>query len=92
MTEISGVLYGRESPGRLRRSTQAAGKMPRYEIRVVEIARLRATAKNLYVFPPVISSAATKMTVDTTPESTFTRSGVPNRAENLPEQRGPAPS
>ena len=59
---------------------------------MVEMARLRATAKNLYVSPSVISVASTKTALEITPESTFTRSGVPNRAENLPSDRGPAPS
>ena len=56
------------------------------------MARFRATAKNLYALPSVISVASTKTTQEITPESTFTRRGAPNGAENLPSDRGPAPS
>ncbi len=55
-----------------------------YEISVVEIARPRTTKKYLATLPPLISWAATRTTVERMPESTLTRTGVPNRGLNLP--------
>ncbi len=67
-------------------------KISRYESSVVEVARYSTTVKVL-AFDPVLSSTAAIMKiVDTTPDSTFTRTGVPSLALNLPKNGKNAPS
>jgi hypothetical protein len=59
---------------------------------VVETARPRPAAKYRSFDPPVSANASTITTVATTPDSTFTRTGVPNLGDIRPNQAGPAPS
>ena len=87
-----GTLYGRGTCGCDRRSRYSAGKIEMYEIVVVEIARPSAATKYLPESPLVNVKAATKNTVEITPEARFTAIGVPQRPEKVPSQRGPQPS
>jgi hypothetical protein len=66
--------------------------MNRYEIVVVEIVSPSTASKYRLELAPVIWKAAIMSTVATTPEHTFIPAGVPNRAENRPNPRGPPPS
>src|SRR5579863_2573334 len=66
--------------------------MNRYEIVVVEIVSPSTAEKYLAALPPVIWKAKIISAVATTPEHKFIPIGVPNREENLPRTRGPAPS
>src|SRR4051794_3467368 len=79
-------MFGREY-----RSLITAGKTTRYEIVVVEIARPSTAVKYLFALP-VSWNASTITIVENTPERMFTTTGVPQRAEKYPNERGAAPS
>jgi hypothetical protein len=59
---------------------------------VVEMTRPSTTVKYFSALPPVMAKASTMTAVAAIPEHRFTAIGVPNRAENRPRNRGPAPS
>jgi hypothetical protein len=63
-----------------------------YEIVVVEMTSPSTTVKYFKALPPVIAKASTMTAVAAIPEQKLTTIGVPNRAENLPMNRGAAPS
>src|SRR5205085_3948018 len=75
------------------RSFNAAGKIQRYEISVVEIAMVSTTLNAFAVLWCLSNSiAAMQKADDVTPERTFTRTGVPNRRLKIPKNGANAPS
>ena len=52
-----------------------------------------STTTNVFAFDPLLSNwAAIMNTVETMPDSTFTRTGVPRRSLKTPNQPAKAPS
>src|SRR5438045_3611912 len=69
-----------------------AGKMRRYDNRVVEMAMLSTTLNAASVPLWNIATATIMNADDVSPERTFTRIGVPNLLLNTPNQGQKAPS
>src|SRR3979411_1757025 len=87
-----GWRYGRGTCGCEYRSLSTDGKIHRYEISVVVIAML-STTLNFALSPPLNAArATTQNAVDTIPDRTFTRTGVPRRRLNTPKNGKNAPS
>jgi hypothetical protein len=71
----------------------AAGKIQRYERRVVDVAIARTTENASAALPLCnISTAAIMNTEETTPERTLQRTGVPSFLLNTPNHGKNAPS
>src|SRR6266478_6053738 len=87
-----GNRYGLWMSGWEYLSLRIAGKINTYEISVVEIA-MSSTTWNVESAPLLKNPIATKQnTVETIPDNTFTRTGVPNRLLKPPKKRQNAPS
>ena len=79
--------YGRWTFPWLSRSLMPAGKMRRYESSVVEVARYSTTVNVLaaLALPESRYTAASMKIVETMPDITFTRTGVPRRGWKRPK-------
>src|SRR5579864_777939 len=84
--------YGRLARGYRFRSTTSAGKTSTYEKVVVEMTRPSTIVKKLFRLPPEIRKFRIRKRLARIPETTFTGTGVPNRLEKYPMDRGPDPA
>src|SRR5438876_2779718 len=88
----NGTRYGLRTPGYLYRSFTTVGNMRMYEINVVEIA-MSSTTWNVASAPLLKTEIAVMQKIEaTTPERTFTRTGVPKRLLKTPKNGKNAPS